>query len=146
MTISKTNSGCSYEKQSSIARPKQSRQVQKILSWRKEKMNDKITCEKCGSEMRPIDSNKPVGMICPKCGWGWATSYMDPMRDDDTTYTISLSEGNSVTNATIQTIAKISNKNYLQAKKIIENSPMNIYIGKATQIKDILYCFFLNLI
>ena len=80
-------------------------------------MNDKITCEKCGSEMRPIDSNKPVGMICPKCGWGWATSYMDPMRDDDTTYTISLSEGNSVTNATIQTIAKISNKNYLQAKK-----------------------------
>ena len=63
MTISKTNSGCSYEKQSSIARPKQSRQVQKILSWRKEKMNDKITCEKCGSEMRPIDSNKPVGSV-----------------------------------------------------------------------------------
>ena len=101
-------------------------------------MNDKITCEKCGSEMRPIDSNKPVGMTCPNCGWGWATTYIDPLQNDDTTYIVSLAKGNIATRSAIKIVAKISNKNYVQAKKVIENSPANVYVGKAVQVKDIL--------
>ena len=92
-------------------------------------MNKKIICEKCGAEMLPIDSNKPVGMTCPNCGWGWATTYIDPLQNDDTTYIVSLAKGH---------IATRSNKNYVHAKKVIENSPANVYVGKAVQVKDIL--------
>ena len=45
-------------------------------------MTDKIICEKCGAEMLPIDQNKPVGMTCPNCGWGWATTYIEPIIED----------------------------------------------------------------
>ena len=45
-------------------------------------MSEKVFCEKCGAEMHPIDPAKPIGMICPKCGWGWATSYIDPIAED----------------------------------------------------------------
>ena len=101
-------------------------------------MNKKIICEKCGTEMLPIDSNKPVGMTCPNCGWGWATTYIDPLQNDDTTYIVSLAKGNIATRSAIKIVAKISNKNYVQAKKVIENSPANVYVGKAVQVKDIL--------
>ena len=101
-------------------------------------MNNKILCEKCGAEMLPIDSNKPVGMTCPNCGWGWATTYIDPEQEDDTVYVISLSKGNIATRAAVKAISKITNKNFVQAKKTIENSPVDIYAGNAVQVKDVL--------
>jgi ribosomal protein L7/L12 len=101
-------------------------------------MNNKIICEKCGAEMLPIDPNKPVGMTCPNCGWGWATTYIDPEQEDDTVYVISLSKGNIATIAAVKAISKITNKNFVQAKKIIENSPVDIYSGNAVQVKDVL--------
>ncbi len=101
-------------------------------------MNEKIICEKCGTEMIPIDADKPVGMTCPKCGWGWATTYIDPLQEDDTIYVVSLTEGNTATKEAIKTVAKISNKNFVQAKKMIENPPAVVYAGKAVEVKDIL--------
>ena len=88
--------------------------------------------------MLPIDSNKPVGMTCPNCGWGWATTYIDPEQEDDTVYVISLSKGNIATRAAVKAISKITNKNFVQAKKTIENSPVDIYAGNAVQVKDVL--------
>ena len=45
---------------------------------------EEILCPTCGAEMRLIDPVKDVGMICPNCGWGWATSDIDPILDDST--------------------------------------------------------------
>ncbi len=101
-------------------------------------MIDKIICEKCGAEMLPIDPNKPVGMTCPNCGWGWATTYIDPEQEDDTVYIVSLSEGNVASGAAIKAVSKITNKNFVQAKRIIENSPVDIYAGNAVKVKDVL--------
>ena len=101
-------------------------------------MNNKVICEKCGTEMIPVDLCKPVGMTCPNCGWGWATTYIDPLLEDAALYTVSLAKGNNATKETIKAVAKISNKNILQAKRMIEESPVDIYVGKAVQVKDIL--------
>lgn len=101
-------------------------------------MNDKVMCEKCGTEMIPVDSCKPVGMICPNCGWGWATTYIDPLQDDDTLYTVSLSEGNQASKAVIKAVSRISNKNFIQAKKMIENAPADVFVGRAVQVKNVL--------
>ena len=46
-------------------------------------MNKEYICEKCGTEMVPIDKKIPVGLTCPNCGWGWATTYIDPIIEDD---------------------------------------------------------------
>ncbi len=102
-------------------------------------MSDKVICEKCGTEMLPIDPNKHVGMTCPNCGWGWATTYIDPIQEDDTVYVVYLGEGNVISKATIKTVATISNINYMQAKKMMENNPTAIiFSGNAVQVRDIL--------
>ncbi len=101
-------------------------------------MNEKIVCEKCGTEMIPIDESKPIGMTCPNCGWGWATTYISDLQEDSTIYNVSLIEGNSTSIEVIKAIAKISNKNSVEAKKMIETPPAVIFSGKAVQVKAVL--------
>ena len=51
---------------------------------------------------------------------------------------MSLSEGNIATRAAIKAVSKITSKNFIQAKRIIENSPVDIYTGNAVEVKDVL--------
>ena len=101
-------------------------------------MSEKVLCEKCGAEMRPIDPNKPVGMTCPKCGWGWATSYIDPIVEDAVNYTVVLLDGNISSREVIKTISGITGTNFLQAKKMIENAPAKVFVGKAVAVRNVL--------
>ena len=101
-------------------------------------MNEKIICEKCGAEMLPIDPYKPVGMRCPKCGWGWATTYIDPIKEDTTAYTVVLLADNLQSKESIKTIAGIAGISFLQAKKMIENAPTSLFVGKAVTVKEVI--------
>ena len=98
---------------------------------------NKVICDKCGSEMQPINPNVRCGMICPKCGWGWATSPYDPMSVDENTYVITLLAGNNASEENIKTIAHIIEQNYLSAKRTIEQAPAPLCSGKAKQVKRI---------
>ena len=101
-------------------------------------MADKIICEKCGAEMLSIDQDNPVGMSCPNCGWGWATTYIEPIIEDPTIYKIILNESNSISTDNIKTVSEISNVNFIEAKQIIEKAPYTILTGNALQIRDTL--------
>ena len=101
-------------------------------------MTDIVVCEKCGCAMVPIDPSQPVGMTCPNCGWGWATSFIDPIAEDTTNYKVSLSESNSTAKNVLRVIAQITGSNLIQAKRLIENAPDEIFAGKATQTIEVL--------
>ena len=88
--------------------------------------------------MQPIDILKPVGMKCPKCGWGWATTYLEPIKEDATDYRVVLLAGNIPSKESIKTIAGIAGISFLQAKKMIENAPINLFVGKAVMVKDVI--------
>ena len=92
-------------------------------------MSEIIKCEKCGAVMCPIDPSKPVGMTCPNCGWGWATTYVDPMLDDNTIYKVSLSNGNKASKSAIKAVAKVSGKNFIQAKRISCDNSLKVRIA-----------------
>ena len=98
-------------------------------------MSEKIICEKCGAEMLPIESNNPVGLKCPNCVWGWATTFIDPIYNDQTNYSVFLLEGNEQTKEKIKVVSKITNLNMLQAIKIFESTPYEIFSGKAVNVK-----------
>lgn len=99
-------------------------------------MIEKVICEKCGTEMIPVDPERPVGMKCPKCGWGWVTSYVDPIQEDESVYEISLEANNIITKDNIKLISEVVNVNYLEAKRVIESSPCIIMSGRAVSVKD----------
>lgn len=97
---------------------------------------NKIICEKCGAEMKPIDPRINCGMTCPQCGWGWATSPYSPMLEDETDYSVTLLAGNSKSEDVIKVISHITGQNYLSARKMIDTAPVKIISGRANQIKD----------
>lgn len=98
-------------------------------------MIEKIICEKCGAEMVPIDPEKPVGMECPECGWGWATTYIEPKNEDPTVYKIVLNQGNDDTKDNLKLVAKIMNCNLLKAKAVISETDTILAEGKALEME-----------
>ncbi len=83
-------------------------------------MSDKILCEKCGTEMKHHHKDSTCGMLCPKCGWGWVTTYSSPSNLDETVYTISFSKPEKTTAAMVRLYAKLAGLNFMQAKKALD--------------------------
>ena len=100
-------------------------------------MKEKILCEKCGHEMKSIDENIPVGKTCTNCGWGWATTFIEPIYNDIQIYTITLNSVVSITKEPIKTIAEITGQNFLQTKKTLDNLPQVVFSGKAPEVLKI---------
>ena len=101
-------------------------------------MSETNICEKCGAEMLPIDPTNPVGLKCPNCGWGWAITFIDPIYNDQINYSVFLLEGNEQTKENIKVVSKVTNLNMLQARKIIESTPYEIFSGKAVNVKAVI--------
>ena len=77
-----------------------------------------------------------MGMECPNCGWGWVTTYNEPIEVDYSVYHVVLDSKDSSL-ANVKLVASIVNCNYLWAKRIIENSPSEIFSGKAVDVREI---------
>jgi hypothetical protein len=98
-------------------------------------MSNEIMCEKCGSLMRPLDSQKPIGMTCDKCGWGWVTTYIEPIFSDTTTYCLTIRKMNSPDAKVLRVLASILNCNYIKAKEQVTTQDVEI-TDRATGIKE----------
>ena len=97
---------------------------------------EKIVCEKCGAEMHIVRDSYQMGMKRPNCGWGWVTTYNEPIEVDYSVYHVVLDSKDSSL-ANVKLVASIVNCNYLRAKRIIENSPSEIFSGKAVDVREI---------
>ena len=97
---------------------------------------EKIVCEKCGAEMHIVRDSYQMGMECPNCGWGWVTTYNEPIEVDYSVYHVVLDSKDSSL-ANVKLVASIVNCNYLWAKRIIENAPSEIFSGKAVDVREI---------
>lgn len=98
------------------------------LSTKNKEMNEKIACEKCGAEMRPYQEGRTGGMLCPKCGWGWATTITSAIDADETLYTIKISRPSKLTNDMVKLYAELAETNYLQAKQALEEGNAEISV------------------
>lgn len=96
---------------------------------------EKIKCEKCGSEMQEFETQASMGMKCPKCGWGWATTNTNSIFYDETEYDLKISPISSPSKEEISIISTILNTNYLTSIKLIKTGNVHI-TGKASEIID----------
>ncbi len=100
-------------------------------------MREKCLCEKCGSEMIPIKKDSTVGMVCPNCGHGFVTSYIDPIYEDFQEYKIYLTEGNTVTKDNYFLIQSLTNMSMLEIKHLFETTPYLLFKGLAPEVKEL---------
>lgn len=99
------------------------------------------TCEKCGAQMEEHWDPPSFSVVCPECGWGWATTKLEPIDEDQTVYNISLNACSKAGADAIKAVAKACSVNFLAAKKMIENPAEPVFSGKAREaaaIRDVL--------
>ena len=100
-------------------------------------MSNEIMCEKCGSQMRPLDPQKPIGMTCDKCGWGWATTYIEPILSDTTTYCLTIRKMNCPDAKALRVLANILNCNYIKAnEQISSGDTIALYFPNRTSSRE----------
>ncbi|MDD6311481.1 MAG: zf-TFIIB domain-containing protein [Firmicutes bacterium] len=81
-----------------------------------------MICEKCGADMKEIQGAFSEGMECPNCGWGWVTTNIGSIADDNTDYEIWLQPGNTGNTSNIKLVADIANVNFVQAKQLLDSN------------------------
>ncbi len=101
-------------------------------------MTDEIFCEKCGTKMEEYIRGHCQGMTCPKCGWGWTTSYFEPIEMDQTVYAVVLDAQDPIIEA-IKASAKVFGCNYPEAKRGLTDGSLSIS-GNAREIQKKALC------
>lgn len=91
-------------------------------------------CPKCNSDLIYEIKGSSYVISCTNCDWGLATSYIEPIFEDETKYRVTLEKGNLSSKENIRTIAHVMNCNFLQAKKVIESDNQIIVEGCASEI------------
>lgn len=93
-----------------------------------------INCEKCGTLMEIKQFGPSFSVICHKCGWGIASTHIDPLHSDPTEYKIVLLQGNDTSVEKIKAVNQVTHRNLVKSRKVIETAPVIIFKGKATDI------------
>ncbi len=97
-------------------------------------MTEIVLCKKCGNEMEYHQEKYTCGWICPVCGDGAVTTYVEPIDRDYTMYSLRVSAQNPFTDA-IKASSKVFGCNYLEARKgLLEGSLLTS--GNAREIQN----------
>ncbi len=75
------------------------------------------------------------GYTCPKCGNGWATTYLSPIESDTTSYDIVVDAVETPSVEQIRIVAKMSNCNFIAAKSLLNNGG-RVRSAKAKEILE----------
>lgn len=94
-----------------------------------------MTCPKCGGQLTSKISGSSQTVICTQCGWSVATTYIEPIRADQTVYSLVLDMGNTIDKVTLSAVSRVAGCNYLRAKKMVEASPVIVAKGPALEIQ-----------
>lgn len=93
-----------------------------------------MICEKCGTEMEETWNPPSYSIVCPKCGWGIATTKFEPIDEDRTDYSINLLPSSSPAIEIVKAISRISELNFLESKSVAVNGTVDLCKGKARDI------------
>ena len=96
-----------------------------------------MICDKCGGEMRYKKEGHSISWICDICGDAVASSFFEPYETDTTDYHILISASNKTDIGTLKIVAGVANCNYIEAKKLIEKAPVEVFHGQAVEVKAI---------
>ena len=95
-------------------------------------------CPKCGKKLLMRIEGSTQIIECSSCSYSVATSYIDPIYEDEQKYTIVLDKYQSSDRKGYSSLAKIIGTNVIGVKRLIENVPVEIFSGKAPEIKTVI--------
>ncbi len=95
-----------------------------------------MKCENCGTEMKYFIEGSTQGWKCPNCNRGIVTTYIEPIKDDKTIYSIILTKNNNHNKNQLKVISKIASCNFIKAKELLESENTELVKDNAVVIRD----------
>lgn len=95
-------------------------------------------CPKCGKELRSRIEGSTQIIECSSCDYSVVTSYIDPIHEDNQEYRIIIDGCESRNKKTYIALSRIAGTNVLGVKRLLDNTPTELLVGKAAEIKDVL--------
>lgn len=96
---------------------------------------DGTVCSKCGGEVKYYQRGSCQGYHCIKCGWGAVTTYIEPIRADNTIYTLSIGKIAEPNIEQIRIVSDLIGMNYVKTKKCLIEGTASLK-GHADEIKN----------
>lgn len=97
-----------------------------------------MICPECGGKAVSRVEGSSLVIECQECDWSIATSYIDPIYEDESIYAVFLREGNAVTKELLKIVSIATGGNFIAAKKAIGNPDGPISQGKAPEVKEVI--------
>ncbi len=94
-------------------------------------------CPKCNINLVYDRDESTITWTCPICGWGLATTYTPPIRQDTKIYTIYILQNLSPKLDQLKTLSRILAVNYIEVKKILSFKEFVLFEGKAIDVQSV---------
>lgn len=91
-------------------------------------------CDKCGLAVEWRRGESVQGPFCNQCGWLAVTTYIPPLYLDDTVYEVRACGGDYKNKSHIKTVAELSGRNFLEARKLLEQDAPVVFKGEARAV------------
>lgn len=95
-----------------------------------------MSCPECGGSLKSEIVGSSVVVSCENCGWSVASSYIEPIREDETVYSLFLENGNTADKRTLSCLSNVVGCNFLQAKKMVDGSRSLLFSGTAVEVRE----------
>ena len=94
-------------------------------------------CPICGNKLIEEVEGSSLIIKCTKCDYSVATSNISLIYEDETIYTVTIEEGNSVKMDVITTLKTITGLSTSEMLDIIKaGCPYDLYAGRAVEVKE----------
>ena len=95
-----------------------------------------IKCPNCNHPLTEFIEGSSMGVRCSHCDYEVVTTYVDPIYEDDTIYSIVLEKNNAINKDTVGYLMTITGLNIPNVSDLIKNRcPYVLFKGKAVDVK-----------
>ena len=96
-----------------------------------------IKCPNCNHPLKKFIEGSAMVVRCSHCDYEVVTTYVDPIYEDDTIYSIVLEKNNAINKDTVGYLMTITGLNIPNVSDLIKNRcPYVLFKGNAVDVKE----------
>ncbi len=95
-----------------------------------------MNCPKCNSSTISKIEGSTLIIKCTECEWSVATSYVDPIYEDETVYIVRVGQVLNPNKEQLKAVSSVAGVNFIAAKKTLETPGATLIEGLAPEIKE----------
>ncbi len=95
---------------------------------------EELVCPECGGLTQVLREGLTLGLSCTRCTWSVVSTCIPEIQLDYTSYEVRVGGGDYRNRPQIKLVADISGVNFLEARKLLQQTEPLIFSGRAVDV------------